>query len=259
MDNPEQFEKVFIADISVNVELAKQFPDNFILLDHHDSAKQLDGINKCIVDTSGNHCGATLCYKHLLMDEGFEFRHLTKLVTIALDYDLWHHKLPNHIAKDLNFMYYRYWGEEFIEKYKNGFNGFTEDEKEYLAVKWKEIEEEIKTAQYIDVFAETNPELKNKFCMIVLPNAKGEVNELCEYAIKNLGYEVILTVNPFKKKLSTRASKHAHDRGLHIGEFHMKLNIGGGHPQAGGAQYSDDAHLEKICEALAEKILEHAI
>ncbi len=253
MDNPEQFEKVFIADISVKPELAKEFPDNFILLDHHDTAKPLDGINKCIVDTSGNHCGASMCYKHLLIDQGFNYKHLTKLTAVSLDYDLWHHKLPKNIAKNLNFIYYLYWGEKFVERFKDGFTTFNPTEVAFLENKWKEIKNEIATATYNDVMEDS---YKGKFCVIVLPNNKGETNELCEHAINNLGFQVVMVVNAAKNKISTRSSKKAADAGLHIGNFHADLKIGGGHSMAGGATYQSDEHLEQICEALSAKIIE---
>lgn len=254
MDNPENYEMVFIADISVKPELAKEFPSNFILLDHHDTAKPLDGINKCIVDTSGNHCGASLCYKHLLKDQGLEYKHLTKLTAVALDYDLWHHKLPKSIAKNLNFLYYLYWGEKFVERFVNGFDKFNATEVEYLKKTWEDIKKEIETSNYIDIM-ESSPEYKNKFCMVVLANSKGEVNEICEHVLMVKKYHVAMCVNAKKNKISTRLSKEAADKGLHIGEFHAELKIGGGHAQAGGATYRDDAHLEEICEALAERII----
>lgn len=258
MDNPEQFERVFIADISVKPELAKQFPDNFILLDHHESAALLNGINGCIVDTRPTVCGATLCYKHLLLDLGYKCDHLKKLVAIARDYDCWIHALPKSIAKNLNFLYYRkdMWIDGFIRRFKDGFDKFTPEEVIFLTQKWKDIKTEIETTDYKDIMGDP---YKGKFCLIVLPSNTGEVNELCEHALKNLKFEVVMTVNPKKNKISTRISDHAAKQGLSIGMFHSALKIGGGHPQAGGATYQSQEHLEEICEALAEKIIELSI
>lgn len=255
----EKYEKVFIADISVSPELASEFPDNVLLLDHHDTAKPLENIKNCIIDTSGNHCGASLCYKYLLKNEGLEYQHLKKLVAIALDYDLWHHKLPKNIAKNLNFIYYMYWDKKFIDRFINGFDKFNEQEVEFLKNKWLDIENQIKTTDFIDVMADDYPEYKNKVCLIIIPGSKGEVNELCEHALNKLKYNVVMTVIPQKFKISTRIDDHAANKGLHIGEFHSELKIGGGHPKAGGANYNDDAHLEFICEKLAEKIIKFGI
>jgi oligoribonuclease NrnB/cAMP/cGMP phosphodiesterase (DHH superfamily) len=255
LDNADSFEKVFIADISVEDYIAKEFPDNFILLDHHDTAEALDGLNKCIVDTSGNHCGASLCYKHLLKDEGLPYKHLTKLVAVSLDYDLWHHKLPNKVAKNLNFLYYRYWGEKFMIRFMDGFNGFNDEEKEYLRNKWEEIAEEIKNTEIVDLY-EDGDEHVGKICLAVLPSNKGEVNEICENALDNLGYKVIITVNSRQQKLSIRSCAEAEEKGLHVGELNDELGIGGGHSRAGGATFTDDNHLEKICESYAEKIIQ---
>lgn len=255
LNNAGSFEKVFIADISVEDYLAKEFPDNFILLDHHDTAEALDGINKCIVDTSGNHCGASLCYKHLLIDEGLPYKHLTKLVAVSLDYDLWHHKLPNKVAKNLNFLYYKYWGEKFCIRFMDGFEGFNQEEKEYLRAKWKATEEEIAKTELVDLLEEEDGH-GNKICLAVLPDNKAEVNEICENALDNLGYKVIITVNSKHQKLSIRANAEAEEKGFHVGEMNDELGIGGGHARAGGASFTDDDHLEKICEAYAEKIID---
>jgi oligoribonuclease NrnB/cAMP/cGMP phosphodiesterase (DHH superfamily) len=253
LDNPDQYEKIFIADISVNLELAQAFPENVILLDHHESCKHLDGVNKCIVDTSGLHCGATLCYKHLLMDEGLEYKHLTKLVAIARDYDLWQHKLPNKIAKNVNHIYFRLWHQDFIKRFENGFTGFTDEEKEFLKNKWFSIEKEIADSKYTDMI---DGEHAGKFAVVVVPGSVGEVNEICENGLKNLKYEVIMAVNAVKSKFSLRLSKKATDAGLHAGMFNVAMGLGGGHAAASGGFFTDDAHLESICQALAAKIIE---
>jgi oligoribonuclease NrnB/cAMP/cGMP phosphodiesterase (DHH superfamily) len=129
LDNPKRYEKVFIVDISVEAFLAEQFPDNIILLDHHDTASELNKFDSCIVDVSGKYAGATLCYKHLMLNEGWKDFKLKKLVCIAQDYDLWTHKYPHNIAKNLNFIYYYYWGEKFVERFNLGFDGFNDEEK----------------------------------------------------------------------------------------------------------------------------------
>lgn len=255
MDNPEQFERVFIADIHTHPDLAKEFPDNFILLDHHDSAKDLNNFSKCIVDTSGNVCGAAMCYKYLLKDEGLKFTHLKSLVAIANDYDLWHLKLPNNIAKNLNFLYYYYWGEKFVERFKGGFDKFNETEIAFLKSKWDEIKALIKSSDYIDLM-KSDPIHKNKFCLISLKDNTGETNELCEYVLNELNYKVVMVVIPSKHKISTRVKTDFVKKGFHIGNIHTELNIGGGHPAAGGAQYNDEDHLEQICEFMANKIIE---
>ncbi len=255
MDNPEEFERVFIADIHTHPDLAKQFPENFILLDHHDSAKDLNNFERCIIDTSGNVCGAAMCYKYLLKDENLEYKHLTKLVAIANDYDLWHLKLPNNIAKNLNFLYYHYWGEKFVDRFIKGFDKFNDEEKQFLKTKWDDIKQQIDNSEYIDLM-KSSDEYKNKLCLIHVKDNTGETNELCEHALNVKGYDVVVVIIPSKHKISTRAKKSIVEQGFHVGNIHTELNIGGGHPAAGGAQYTDEDHLEKICESYANKLLE---
>lgn len=263
LDHPETIEKLFIADIHISPELAKdvyqELGDRFILLDHHDSAKNLIGIPNCIISTSGKMCGAAMCYKYLLKDVGLEYKHLTKLVALANDYDLWKHLLPNNIAKNMNYIFYHYWGEKFVERFQMGFDRFTKEEQSIIDQKWKDIEESFTTTKFIDVL-ENDPLHKNKFCVIpVSDNKDGEVNELCEYALKKLNYHIVMYVNSKKRKVSVRTSSRVLEKGLHVGNFNMENAWGGGHPTAGGFSYYDDEQLETICSAYAEKIVELGI
>jgi oligoribonuclease NrnB/cAMP/cGMP phosphodiesterase (DHH superfamily) len=226
MDNPEKFEQIFITDIYVSKELAMEFPDNIRLWDHHQSSENLVGVKNCTIDTSGKICAAVMCLKYLLKKEGLEYNHLAKLVAIVNDYDIYTNKLPNKIAKNLNFIYYHYWGEKFIERFKNGFDGFNKEEQDVIDKKWADIALQIKNTKFIDMM-ENDPVYKNKFCIIpVSDNKDGEVNELCEYALKTLNYDIVMFANCKKRKISTRISSNAVAKGLHIGNFHMDLKLG---------------------------------
>jgi len=260
LDEPERYEKVFIADIHIHPELAQElynvYKDNFILLDHHPSASNLKDIPNCIIDLTGKICGAAMCYKYLLKDQGFEFKHLSKLVSICNDYDLWLHNLPNNISKNLNFIFYHYWGEKFVERFQMGFDGFNAEELEVIKQKWLDVETQIKTVKFVDPLEE-DVNYKNKLCIIPVSNNKdGEVNELCEYAIKTLNYEIVMFVNSRSRKISIRSSDNAAKKGLHIGNFNAENAWGGGHAQAGGISYFDELQLETICNAYSDKLAE---
>lgn len=254
----DKYEHVFIADISVQEYIAKDFTEKVSLYDHHLSAEHLNGVGRCVIDTRETVCGATLCYKHLLLDLGYKCDHLKTLVGIAKDYDCWIHALPNKIAKNLNYIFYYYWGEKFIERFKDGFKGFNDIEKEFIRNKWKETEEEIKKITFIDLM-ESDKQHKNKICIAVLDDNKGEVNEICEHALDNLHFKVIITANAKKRKISIRAHKSLKPFGFNVGELNTYLGIGGGHILAGGASYEDDVDFERICTAYAEKICSYAI
>lgn len=268
MDDPKKYERVFIADISVEPYLAADFPDNFILLDHHDTASELKAYDNCHVDTSGNHCGASLCYKCLLKDEGLKYDHLTKLVAVALDYDLWHHKLPKKVAKNLNFIYYMYWGEKFCERFENGFNGFNEEEKEFLRKKWEGIQTQLDEAEFIDLLADEDESLHNKVGMYINCEpylSNGDTNEICQYALEEVGFKTIICVIPKRRQLSVRTTEEIAEKGVHVGQICEFLynegysSNGGGHSCAGGANYENEENLEKFLEVFAEKIMEFDI
>lgn len=266
LDHPEDYEKIFIADISVEEWLAEQFTDNVMLLDHHDTADVLKKFDKCIVDTTGKHSGASLCFKTLILDEGFEYtQDLKRMVSVAHDYDLWIHKLPNKIAKNLNHIYYLYWGEKFIERFVHGFDKFNDEEKEFLKTKWQTVADQIRDGEFIDLMEGSD---SNKLCLFINGDEyrrTGDVNEVCEHALTELGYEVIICATPFKSNLSVRATEHAENRGLHVGEVNQWLfesgfaENGGGHARAGGSCYGTDDNLEKFIDTYSEKILEYGI
>jgi oligoribonuclease NrnB/cAMP/cGMP phosphodiesterase (DHH superfamily) len=258
--NNNIFQEIIIADISVQEHVAKDFPDNLMLFDHHDTATHLSQYKNCIVDTSGKLCGATLCYQELMKKNGYENKEVETLARIADDYDNWRNKLPNKVAKNLNFLFYHYWGEKFIERYKNGFNGFTEYEKTFLKDKWSKIKSDIKNLQETDLLAD-DPINKNKVAFVILKDESDEINELADYLLVNKGYQVAILANARLKRVSIRANKKITTPDFHIGkineEFVMNSNVrGGGHSHAGGLGYTDMENLEKICQTYVDKILE---
>lgn len=266
MDEPQLYEKVIIADISVESYLAEQFPENFLLIDHHDTASDLQAFSNCIVDLSGKECGASLCYYHLLKKNNLSYKHLKTLVAIARDYDLWIHKLPNNIAKNLNFLYYHYWGDKFCERFKLGFDGFTKDEKTFLKQRWTKINDQLLSAEFEDLIDE-EPH-KNKVCLYVTTNEynkDGDSNELCEYALNVKNYQAIICIIPKRRQLSVRARPDIVEKGAHVGKICEELyklgytTNGGGHAPAGGANYENEDKLQEFCELFVEKISEYLI
>jgi oligoribonuclease NrnB/cAMP/cGMP phosphodiesterase (DHH superfamily) len=264
LDDPERYNKIFIADISVNAFIAENFTNNVLLIDHHDTAAELKVFENCKVDVSGKHCGASLCYKLLLKDQNLKYEHLTKLVAIARDYDLWLHKLPNNIAKNMNFIYYKYWGEKFCERFENGFDKFNQFEKDFIAEKWKGIQEQLDSATFIDLLVDEDAQYHNKVGMYINEDphiVNGDVNEVCQYALDVKKYKTIICVIPKRKQLSIRASQEIVDKGVHIGKICEDMHVfgftsnGGGHAAAGGANYDTENNLEKLLEVYVDKIM----
>jgi len=265
LETADQYEKIFISDISVSEYIADGFPDNIILLDHHDTAKNLIKYKNCIVDVSGKECGASLCYYHLLKKEGFKYDHLTQLVAITRTYDLWINNSLTHVSKNLNFIFYDYWGDKFCERFENGFDGFNDYEKKFLKERWDGVLRQQKEAVLIDLLDnEVNKKLKNKLCLYITEEKhlkSGDNNELCDYVLNTLNYEAIICVIPRRNQLSIRIKPTLAEKGIHVGklceEFHKVYEYtsnGGGHAAAGGAHYEDENKLELLCDKFAEKI-----
>lgn len=258
-DNPGRYEQIFIADISIDLYLAEDMPRNVLIIDHHDTAVHLKNFPRCIIDISGNHCGASLCYHHLLKNNKLKYKHLTSLVAIARDYDLWIHKLPKKIAKNVNFIYYKYWGEKFSKRFVDGFNGFNDDEKLFIQNKWDDIKQQLKDAKFQDLLEDEDEKYHNKLALYI-DETKGDVNEICEYALNKMGFKIIVCVVPKKCQLSIRADEKTVENGCHIGRICEEIrdmgfaSNGGGHPAAGGAKYETKNNLGDFLDIFADKI-----
>ena len=135
INSNEEYDKLFITDISVKKELAdalNNVSDKVILLDHHKTALWLNEYPFALVqvedDSVGKMCGAYLFYEYLKKNhEEFNDTLALKLfVKYVRMYDTWEwkEKYDNIIPKRLNDLMYMDGPNEFIDKmiYRLGNN-----------------------------------------------------------------------------------------------------------------------------------------
>ena len=135
INSDEEFDKLFITDISVKKELANalnNISDKVILLDHHKTALWLNEYPFALVqvedESIGKICGAYLFYEYLKKNhEEFNDTLALKLfVKYVRMYDTWEwkEKYDNIIPKRLNDLMYMDGPNEFIDKmiYRLGNN-----------------------------------------------------------------------------------------------------------------------------------------
>ena len=135
INSDEEFDKLFITDISVKKELANTLnnvSDKVILLDHHKTALWLNEYPYALVqvedESIGKQCGAYLFYEYLKKNHK-EFNN-TPALKLFIDYvrmyDTWEwkEKYDNIIPKRLNDLMYMDGPNEFIDKmiYRLGNN-----------------------------------------------------------------------------------------------------------------------------------------
>ena len=135
INSDEEYDKLFITDISVKKELAdalNNVSDKVILLDHHKTALWLNEYPFALVqvedESVGKMCGAYLFYEYLKKNyEEFNDTLTLKLfVKYVRMYDTWEwkEKYDNIIPKRLNDLMYMDGPNEFIDKmiYRLGNN-----------------------------------------------------------------------------------------------------------------------------------------
>ena len=145
INSAEEYDKLFITDISVNKEIADKLlsiSDKVILLDHHKTALWLNEYPYALVqvedESIGKMCGAYLFYEYLKKNHK-EFND-TPALKLFIDYvrmyDTWEwkEKYDNIIPKRLNDLMYIDGPNEFIDKmvYRLGNNLFIFDDTDLM-------------------------------------------------------------------------------------------------------------------------------
>ena len=147
INGAEEYDKLFITDISVNKEIADKLlsiSDKVILLDHHKTALWLNEYPYALVqvedESIGKMCGAYLFYEYLKKNHK-EFND-TPALKLFIDYvrmyDTWEwkEKYDNIIPNRLNDLMYIDGPNEFIDKmvYRLGNNLFILDDTDLMKI-----------------------------------------------------------------------------------------------------------------------------
>ena len=145
INSDEEYDKLFITDISVKKELAdalNNVSDKVILLDHHKTALWLNEYPFALVqvedESVGKMCGAYLFYEYLKKNhKEFDDTPALKLfIDYVRMYDTWEwkEKYDNIIPKRLNDLMYIDGPNEFIDKmtYRLGNNLFILDDTDLM-------------------------------------------------------------------------------------------------------------------------------
>lgn len=256
----EEYDKVFITDISIGKDLARTIDlyagdDIWHLFDHHATALGLNKYDWCEVsvmnDTLGiKTSGTELFYNYLIRPEQFErlsvdvICNIDEFVNIVRDYDTWRWKelgKEGIICKQLNDLFYIYGREEFIDwaldqiftlKLYKGISAFpiySEKDMALLDQKQKDID------IYIE---EKNKQLFNRvdevghtYGVVFAERYFSELgNRLCELN-PDLAYIAMIDIS--SGAVSYRTIRDDIDVGGEIAHAYG----GGGHPKAAGSTF----------------------
>lgn len=256
----EDYSYIFIADISINIEVANMisneilFSDNkrqlIKLLDHHVNSKTsfLNDYSFAIVrefenEEDGNKCsGASMLFNYIkgnLLDGEKKHNLFDKyrfFINAVRSYDVWEWKeTANQVAPNLNSLFYIYGMEKFVSEFSNRFHDFfdifTKTEMSILSL------EETRNQNYID------KKLKEVFDANLIIENNENITTLkfkavyAESNISILGNKIAELYPESDGAMIIDMSKSVSLRGvsdeIHLGEV-AKYFGGGGHKKAAG-------------------------
>ena len=244
INSDEEYDKLFITDISVKKELAdalNNVSDKVILLDHHKTALWLNEYPYALVqvedESIGKMCGAYLFYEYLKKNhKEFDDTPALKLfIDYVRMYDTWEwkEKYDNIIPKRLNDLMYIDGPNEFIDKmvYRLGNNLFIFDDTDLMKLQI----EQTYINSYITQKNETLMVNDNLFPgytvgIIFADKYISELgNKLCELHPE---LDFVVLINMSTLAVSYRTVKDDLDLSAIAKRFG-----GGGHPKASGSRF----------------------
>ena len=244
INSAEEYDKLFITDISVNKEIADKLlsiSDKVILLDHHKTALWLNEYPYALVqvedESIGKMCGAYLFYEYLKKNhKEFDDTPALKLfIDYVRMYDTWEwkEKYDNIIPKRLNDLMYIDGPNEFIDKmvYRLGNNLFIFDDTDLMKLQI----EQTYINSYITQKNETlmvNDDLFPGYTVGITFADKyiSELgNKLCELHPE---LDFVVLINMSTLTVSYRTVKDD----LDLSDIAKRFG-GGGHPKASGSRF----------------------
>lgn len=244
LDNNIALGDLYITDISVSEEIAQRLDDNtdFILLDHHPTALDLNKYKCCTVKVEDDNTGLKTCgtelFYHWLVEYGYieKSKVLDRFVEIIRDYDTWRWSELGDAGvecKLINDLLYIYGRDNFMKWCLKSFSNnifpyFTDTESTLLKLRQEEID------RYV--------EKKNKeiFTQALCGKVSGFVfaskftselgNRLCKLHPE---IDFVTIINIEDCTVSYRTVKDDIDLGKDVAAQFG----GGGHPKAAGSQF----------------------
>ena len=244
INNTEEYDKLFITDISVNKEIADKLlsvSDKVILLDHHKTALWLNEYPYALVqvedESIGKMCGAYLFYEYLKKNhKEFDDTPALKLfIDYVRMYDTWEwkEKYDNIIPKRLNDLMYIDGPNEFIDKmvYRLGNNLFILDDTDLMKLQIEQTYINSYIAQKNETLM-VNDSLFPEYTIGITFADKyiSELgNKLCELHPE---LDFVVLINMSTLTVSYRTVKND----LDLSDIAKGFG-GGGHPKASGSRF----------------------
>ena len=218
-------EKIIIADISVNEEVAEMLNNrgNVLLFDHHKTALWLAKYEWATVDVK--KCGTVLLCDYFIYSSSYPLvvDYLDFVIHVN-DYDMWIHQY--HYSKKFNTLFGLLGMEKFVERMiRNSSFDFTKEEFRLVEV------EELAKERYMESFSEKNVVIKkvDEGSMVVgYLFAERYTSELGNFLLRKLDLDMVVIMNVKDRKVSLRSVPNVDCSVI------AKRFSGGGHKNASG-------------------------
>lgn len=224
------YEKIFILDLDVSENVDIVDHPNVVIIDHHSSHFPNKGkYTKATVIVEEETSACKLLYKkfHKVVTE--ELTHAQKQFILHVDdYDSYQFQLNQ--TRGLNVIFWNYQGdrvEKLAERFKNGFTGFTTQEKSIIDFYQKRL---ARIVDELEIFTTVAP-ISEKQVKFVATFVTEFLNDVAEYVLKVTGADVALVINTKTNKVSFRRSKSST---VNVSKLAERLAEGGGHEFSAG-------------------------
>lgn len=246
---------IVIADLKVepkDLKLALAAFDNVIYYDHHESSEEYvawqEKYRNLTVHFSLDFCSTALVYMDGVKTFGLErTKELDAVMNTVNVYDLWKTDAKRwDYSVKLNDMFWHLHMDDFRSRFKDGFNGYTANELQFLADLDEKRIEVINTAVV--------EEMESGSQIVVVKESKA-INFVTQYKEGDLFY--IISPDYSMHNVSVRTKEgfviNVNDAIGPLAEKYPDLIISaGGHAAAGGITFKNHLTLNEIVDFLYE-------
>lgn len=235
-DSINNYDKVYFLDLDTSTCTDLIDSDRSRIIDHHLTHVNAKSSYKLAAHniTETTSC-AKLTYVHFSPTINSNQKYL---LALADDYDSYKFKLDE--TYDLNCLYTntqktgdKTRQHKFLERFYNGFDKFTTQEKNLIAEHKTNRDNVINNLQ---LFAGDVNISKNKYRVVGTMTTKF-VNEICDYIIKNHKADIVFSINPNNQHVSWRKNKETCP--VDLSKLAAKISDGGGHEYAAGGKVNE--------------------
>lgn len=234
--NVANYKRIYVLDLDICKLAPELDKPNFSIVDHHlgslECGYEFTQARHKIED-SGSTC--KLLYEvlknHYKRDLSTEQK---LLISIGHDYDSYTLK-QREISIGLNMIFWNLQGnrlEKFVQKYKDGFKGFSEEDKKVISFYNKKIDSFLNSTTIYTGIVPIGGK-QTQVCSIM---ADFCINEVAQAIINKTDSDIGIVVNPKTQSVSFRRSSSS---SFNVANLAKKIADGGGHPAAAGGKITD--------------------